>query len=101
MKRICICCAALAGALAAGAASAADGDLAARARGHFDRFASIHGEWMTNAIPDSAAADFLMENVPLLECPDAEIETTYYFRWWTFRKHFFKSLGAFALRGVK
>ena len=79
----------------------ADAYLVARARGHFDRFASIHGEWMTNAIPDSAAADFLMENVPLFECPDAEIETTYYFRWWTFRKHFFKSLGAFALRGVK
>ena len=75
----------------------ADADLVARARGHFDRFASIHGEWMTNAIPDSAAADFLMENVPLLECPDADIETTYYFRWWTFRKHFFKSLGGWCV----
>ena len=82
---------------AAGAASAADGELAARARGHFDRFASIHAEWMTNAIPDSAAADFLLGNAPLFECPDAEIETTYYFRWWTFRKHLFKSLGGWCV----
>jgi hypothetical protein len=36
---------------------------------------------------NAAAWDFLSENVPLLDCPDKEIEETYYFRWWTYRKH--------------
>jgi hypothetical protein len=26
-------------------------------------------------------------SVPLFDCPDAEIVTTYYFRWWTYAKH--------------
>ncbi len=26
-------------------------------------------------------------NIPLLECPDQTLEEVYYFRWWTFRKH--------------
>lgn len=30
---------------------------------------------------------FIEDNVPYFECPDKEIERTYYFRWWTFRKH--------------
>jgi hypothetical protein len=38
-------------------------------------------------IRNSGAWGFLSTNVPLLECPDKEIEEIYYFRWWTFRKH--------------
>ncbi len=37
--------------------------------------------------PNSAAEQFLKDNVPVFECPDNELEKTYYFRWWTFRKH--------------
>ncbi len=37
--------------------------------------------------PNTAAWDFLKDNIPLLDCPDEEIQTTYYFRWWTYRKH--------------
>ena len=37
--------------------------------------------------PTAAAWDFLKDNIPLLDCPDKEIEEIYYFRWWTFRKH--------------
>ena len=37
--------------------------------------------------PNSAADQFLKDNVPVFECPDKELEKTYYFRWWTFRKH--------------
>jgi hypothetical protein len=39
------------------------------------------------AIPNARAWDFLKDNIPLLDCPDQAIEETYYFRWWTFRKH--------------
>jgi len=37
--------------------------------------------------PNTAAWDFLEDNIPLLDCPDKDIQTTYYFRWWTYRKH--------------
>jgi hypothetical protein len=37
--------------------------------------------------PNSQADLFLKENIPYFNCPDKELEKTYYFRWWTFRKH--------------
>ena len=37
--------------------------------------------------PDNKAEEFLKENIPYFQCPDKELEKTYYFRWWTFRKH--------------
>ena len=48
-------------------------------------------ELYTNAIPNSAAEAFLRENAPLFTCPDKDIERTYHFRWWTYRKHIKKS----------
>lgn len=44
-------------------------------------------ELYKGAIANAAAWDFLKGNIPLLDCPDQEIATTYYFRWWTYRKH--------------
>ncbi|MBQ2332205.1 MAG: hypothetical protein II383_07355 [Bacteroidales bacterium] len=38
-------------------------------------------------VPNEEAARFLKDNIPLFECPDKELERTYYFRWWTYRKH--------------
>ena len=38
-------------------------------------------------VPNTGAWDFLKENIPLLDCPDEDIQRTYYFRWWTYRKH--------------
>ncbi|WP_207655740.1 MGH1-like glycoside hydrolase domain-containing protein [Vallitalea okinawensis] len=38
-------------------------------------------------INNDSAFRWLEENIPLLECPDKEIEEAYYFRWWVFRKH--------------
>jgi hypothetical protein len=37
--------------------------------------------------PNSKAWDFLKDNIPLLDCPDKDILSTYYFRWWSYRKH--------------
>ena len=39
------------------------------------------------AVPNSQARDWMRRQVPLFECSDPEIELTYYFRWWTYRKH--------------
>jgi hypothetical protein len=44
-------------------------------------------EIYTQYIPNSKAEEFLKENIPYFNCPDQELEKTYYFRWWTFRKH--------------
>jgi len=38
-------------------------------------------------IPNKDAFAFLEKNIPLFECPDNDFERTYYFRWWTYRKH--------------
>lgn len=50
-------------------------------------FNSADRELYVNTISNQAARDFLEENIPVFECPDKELEKTYYFRWWTFRKH--------------
>ena len=51
------------------------------------RFNACDEETATNAFPNAVSEKFLAENVPLFACPDREIERTYYFRWWTYRKH--------------
>src|SRR5699024_10397163 len=30
-------------------------------------------------------------NIPLFDCPDSTIQETYYYRWWSFRKHLVKT----------
>jgi hypothetical protein len=54
---------------------------------YIDQFNRSDEELYAQAIPNSAAWAFLARNIPLLDCPDKEIEQIYYFRWWTFRKH--------------
>lgn len=54
---------------------------------YVDAFNRVDPEPYTNAWPNAKALDFLSANVPRFECPDPDIERTYYFRWWTFRKH--------------
>jgi len=51
------------------------------------QFNADDNELYRNAIPNDEAAAFLEQNIPLFECPDADFERTYYFRWWTYRKH--------------
>lgn len=38
-------------------------------------------------VPNERAWEFLRDRIPLLDCPDRDVERTYYFRWWTYRKH--------------
>lgn len=38
-------------------------------------------------ISNEDAYNFLKDNIPLLDCPDKNLELTYYYRWWAFRKH--------------
>ncbi len=54
---------------------------------YLDRFNSDDEELYAQHIPNAQAWQFLQTNIPLFECPDKDIERTYYFRWWTYRKH--------------
>lgn len=57
-------------------------------RAYVDAFNAQDEELYAPLIPNSAAADFLLGQIPLLDCPDETLERAYYFRWWTLRKHF-------------
>ena len=52
-----------------------------------ERFNANDEELYANAFPNAKAWEFLRANIPLLDCPDKDIERVYYFRWWTYRKH--------------
>ncbi len=56
-------------------------------RHYIEQFNAGDEELYVQHIPNAAAWDFLAANIPLLDCPDRDIEQIYYFRWWTFRKH--------------
>ena len=51
------------------------------------RFNTDDDEMYVQSISNSKAAGFLSENIPFFECPDNNLERTYYFRWWIYRKH--------------
>lgn len=44
-------------------------------------------ELYKNKIPNAAAEEFMLNNIPRFDCPDDMLKKVYYFRWWTFRKH--------------
>lgn len=48
-----------------------------------DNDENVHSSYITNY----ESWSFLKDNIPLLDLPDKAIEKTYYFRWWTYRKH--------------
>lgn len=54
---------------------------------YIDSFNANDQELYPGYITNGAAWNFLKDNIPLFECPDKDVETTYYFRWWTYRKH--------------
>ena len=48
-------------------------------------------------INNEQAAEWMEQNVPLFECSDKDIEETYYFRWWAYRKHIWKTPDGFVV----
>ena len=86
--RLCIviwaCC--LMAVLDAGADTRAVVLKADKLKAYVQKFNADDEELYTN-IPNSNACSFLEANIPLFDCPDEGFERTYYFRWWTYRKH--------------
>lgn len=58
-----------------------------RLKEYVEHFNRCDEEVYQNKIDNAHAYEWLAEEIPLLECPDQTIEETYYFRWWTYRKH--------------
>lgn len=58
-------------------------------------FNSLDDEDIRNYISNEDAFEFLSENIPLFDCPDSILTQTYYYRWWTFRKHLKKTPDGF------
>ncbi len=56
-------------------------------KSYVKRFNADDEEYYKQDIPNANAETWMAENIPLIEIPDKTIEETYYFRWWTFRKH--------------
>lgn len=50
-------------------------------------FNKYDDELYPQLITNAQAADFLAKNIPRFACPDPDLERTWYFRWWVFRKH--------------
>src|SRR5690606_14348215 len=66
----------------------AQGDLLDKKLRHYVKeFNANDNEAVINKIANAQSADWMVANIPLLDCPDKEIEEKYYFRWWSYRKH--------------
>ncbi len=50
-----------------------------------------------NDVENNRVYDWIKNEIPLFECPDKEIEQTYYFRWWTYRKHIKRADDGYAI----
>ena len=56
-------------------------------RRHMERFSFDDNELYPHDIRNNAACWWSLSNIPRFDCPDADLVRTYYFRWWTYRKH--------------
>ena len=54
---------------------------------YVEYFNSMENENWTNFVSNADSWTWLRANIPLFECPYPGVEKTYYFRWWSFRKH--------------
>lgn len=62
-----------------------------RLKYYVSSFNSNDEELHPSLLKNSEAEQWMREEIPLFECPDKDIERTYYFRFWTYRKHIKKT----------
>ncbi len=58
---------------------------------YVDMFNEEDNELYKNEIDNAHAYEWLKDEIPLFSCPDKDLERTYYFRYWTYRKHLKKN----------
>ena len=52
-----------------------------------DAFNRRDDEAVVNAVANARAYEWIAANAPRFECPSSQLTETYYFRWWSYRKH--------------
>jgi hypothetical protein len=52
-----------------------------------EAFNAADQEAVVNLVSNAQAWKWIVSNAPLFDCPSTQITETYYFRWWTYRKH--------------
>jgi len=62
---------------------------------YVEHFNTMEDENVTNLVSNADSWDWLQKEIPFFECPDREVEETYYFRWWSFRKHLEQTTNGF------
>jgi hypothetical protein len=55
---------------------------------YVEKFNAMEDEPVVNLVPNAAAWNWIMKQAPLFDCPSARFEEIYYYRWWSYRKHF-------------
>jgi len=66
-------------------------------KSYVELFNKSDNELYTQHIPNENAFEFLNKNIPLIDLPNKNLEETYYFRWWTFRKHIKSTIDGFVI----
>lgn len=66
-------------------------------KSYIDSFNTEDQELYPQYIRNKDSWTFLSRNIPLFDCPDKWLERTYYFRWWTYRKHIKEIPGGFVI----
>ena len=61
---------------------------------HVGKFNTMETETVINAVPNAQSQEWLERNVPRFICPDPTVEETYWFRWWSLRKHLCRDAGS-------
>lgn len=54
---------------------------------YVENFNRMEDEPVVNLVPNAQSWRWMVDNVPLFDCPAKRFEEIYYFRWWTYRKH--------------
>ena len=67
---------------------------------YIDKFNEKDNDLYKQYITNDSAWAFLRSSIPFFECPDKNIEMTYYFRWWTFRKQIKKTPTGFVVSEI-
>jgi len=56
-----------------------------------EKFNTMEDENIISDIPNSVSSAWMEKNVPLFDCPEADMQEMYYYRWWSLRKHLEKT----------
>src|SRR5579875_587544 len=54
---------------------------------YVDSFNDDYPDTTVNAVNNEHCWEWMLDNIPFFDCPDKDLEKTYYFRWYSYRKH--------------